>query len=73
MTYKKKVVSDNLHTDNSPFREIPQRISHTPRHVQKEEAEQKQSSAEPVAKATGSREKTNRTTTYASRSVFEVG
>ena len=73
MTYKKKVVSDNLHTDNSPFREIPQRISHTPRHAQKEGAEQKQSSAEPAAKAMGSRGKTNRTITYASRSVFEVG
>lgn len=46
---------------------------HTPRHAQKEEAEQKQSSAEPAAKATGGRGKTNRTITYASRSVFEVG
>ena len=72
MTYKKKVVSDNPHTDNSPFREIPQRISHTPQHAQKEEAEQKQSSAEPAAKATGSRGKTNRTITYASRFVFKV-
>ena len=72
MTYKKKVVSDNPHTDNSPFREIPQRISRTPQHAQKEGAEQKQSPAEPAAKATGSRGKTNRTITYASRSVFEV-
>ena len=63
----------NPHTDNSPFRESLQRISRTPRHAQKEEAEQKQSSAEPAAKATGSRGKTNRTITYASRSVFEVG
>lgn len=46
---------------------------HTPQHAQKEEAEQKQSSAEPAAKATGSRGKTNRTITYASRSVFELG
>ena len=66
------VYAHNPHRDNSPFREIPQRISHTPRHAQKEEAEQKQSSAEPAAKATGSRGKTNRTITYASRSVFEV-
>ena len=55
------VDAHNPHTDNSPFREIPQRISHTPRHAQKEEAEQKQSSAEPAAKAMGSRGKTNRT------------
>ena len=68
-----ELMSINPHTDNSPFRESPQRISHIPRHAQKEEAEQKQSSAEPAAKATGSRGKTNRTITYASRSVFEVG
>ena len=57
------VDAHNPHTDNSPFREIPQRISHTPQHAQKEEAEQKQSSAEPAAQATGSRGKTNRTIT----------
>ena len=46
--------------------------THTPQHAQKEEAEQKQSSAEPAAIATGSRGNTNRTITYTSRSIFEV-
>ena len=66
------VDAHNPHTDNSSFRESPQRISHIPQHAQKEEAEQKQSSAEPAAIATGSRGNTNRTITYTSRSILEV-